>query len=49
MDTIGEYHVKLSKLTSERQSLYVFFDRLKIDPTDKHVHKNKHDNMQTHM
>jgi hypothetical protein len=49
MDTFGGHHVKWNKLGSERQRLHVFFHTWTIDPKDKHIHKNKHYNIQTHM
>jgi hypothetical protein len=49
MDAIGGYHVKSCKLGSERQRLHVLSQKWKIDPKEKHIYKNKHDNVQTHM
>jgi hypothetical protein len=49
MDATGEHHVKLSKPDSERQRPYVFSSMWKTDPKHKHMHKNNHDHIQTHM
>jgi hypothetical protein len=48
MDAIGGHHVKWSKPGSENQRPHVFSHMWKIDPKDKQIHKNKHDNIQTH-
>jgi hypothetical protein len=48
MDTIGG-HVKWSKPGSEKQRLHVFLHMWKIDPKDKHIHKNEHEHIQTFM
>jgi hypothetical protein len=49
MDAIGELHVKCGKLGSERQRPHIFLHMWKIDPKDKHIHRNKHEHIQTHM
>jgi hypothetical protein len=49
MVATGEYHVKSGKPASERQRPHVFSHMWKIDPKDKHIHKNKYDHTQTHM
>jgi hypothetical protein len=49
MDAIGGYHVKRCKPGSETQRLHVFSHTRKIDPKGKHIHKNKHDHIQTQM
>jgi hypothetical protein len=49
MDAIGGHHVKQSKPGAERQRPHIFSLMWKIDPEDKHVYKNKHDQIQTHM
>jgi hypothetical protein len=41
--------IMLSKSGSERQRPHVFFHMWKIDQKDKHVHKNMHEHIQTHM
>jgi hypothetical protein len=46
MDAIGGHH---GKPGSKRQRLHVFSHTWTIDPKDKHIHKNKHDHMQTQM
>jgi hypothetical protein len=49
MDTTGGHNVKWSKPGSETQRPHVFSNIWKIDPKDKHIHKNKHDHTQTEM
>jgi hypothetical protein len=46
---MGGHHIKWSKPGSERQKLRIFSHTWKIDPKDKHIHKHKHDYIQTHM
>jgi hypothetical protein len=41
--------VKWSKPGSETQRPHVFSHTWKIDSKDKHIHKNNHDHVQTHM
>jgi hypothetical protein len=48
MDGIGGYHVKWSKPVSKNKG-HLFSQTWKIDPKDKHIHKNKYDHIQTHM
>jgi hypothetical protein len=33
----------------QKNRSHVFSHMWKIDPKDKHIHKNKHDHIQTHM
>jgi hypothetical protein len=42
-------HVMWSKPGSETQRSHVFFHMWKIEPKDKHIHKTKHDYIQTYM
>jgi hypothetical protein len=49
MNAIGGHHVKWSKPGSERKRPHVFSHTWKVDPKDKHIHKNKHDHTQTHI
>jgi hypothetical protein len=49
MDAVREHLVKCSKHGSERQRQHIFSHMWKIDPKDKHIHKNKPDHTQTHM
>jgi hypothetical protein len=49
MDETGGHHVKLSKSGLERQRPNVFSHIWKIEPKDKHIHKNMHDHLQTYM
>jgi hypothetical protein len=46
MDAVEAHQAKPG---SETQMQHVFSHMLKIDPKDKHIHKNKHDHIQTHM
>jgi hypothetical protein len=41
--------MKYERQDSERQSLHVVSHMWKIDPQDKHIHKNKYDHTQTNM
>jgi hypothetical protein len=42
--------IMLSEISqAQKQKLHVFPCTWKIDAKDKHVHKNKHDHIQTHM
>jgi hypothetical protein len=49
MDVIGGHHHKYSTPGSERQRPHVFSHTWKIDPKDKHTHRNKHGHIETHM
>jgi hypothetical protein len=47
MNTIRGHYVKCIKPGSERQRLNVFSYTWKIDTKNNHLHKNKHDHVQT--
>jgi hypothetical protein len=49
MDTTGGHQAKWSKPGSERQRPHVFSHTWKIDPKDRHIHKNKHGPIQTYI
>jgi hypothetical protein len=43
--------IMLSKVSQAQKGKgHIFFSHMwKIDPKDKHIHKNKHDHLQTHV
>jgi hypothetical protein len=49
MNGIGGHQVKWNKPGSKTQGPHVFSHMLKIDPSNKHIHKNKHEHIHIYM